>query len=460
VKQVFEMRNDVIAVVQKIVSTGKHGAFAVATADVLEGSIAFSLESTVWQEQSYPEAGEMVYLTNLRKKRAGWRAKKGRYYNPSDEQTENRKEQDMLKKAKVFIEGVRGKLFPTDDDKVWKQWVDYKQRETRDLAGLLVSDVRDSFKRRAIFLLLVPSAYLNSIYWTEKIGKFYQDVDFLKTLTPNLLGYAADLIIEFYAMLKPMHCGRPKHYAQGGSGITIYTSVYEKYHDALYFYNKCILLLLTLLPEEQCERIFPLYSLLDISTYSSMDDSSGYNPFQNLLYGKVDEKWKRQADATMRQIIRDELEGKTKPREEWEDALRCYASTIELQLYGEKMSYGIDLFADQIQFLVSKEHYGHDLINSWKIPRIYQLLSADIYKEIRYRVASFVIFGNKNEFTVWSEETLQTAEIMLNEFGQDDQELAQRIQLAIDEGKKRLAERQNEQVVAKQTEDDIMNQMK
>jgi hypothetical protein len=460
VKQVFEMRNDVIAVVQKIVSKGKHGAFVVAKADKLEGSITFSLESTVWQEQSYPEAGEMVYLTNLRKKRAGWRAKKGRYYNPSDEQIENRKEQDMLKKAKAFIEGVRGKWFPTDDDKVWKQWVDYKRRETRDLAGLLTSDVRDSFKRRAIFLLLVPSAELNSIYWTEGVGKFYQGLDFLKTLTPDLLGYATDLIIEFYTMLKPMHCERPKQFAQGGRGITIFMSVPDKYHDALLFYNNSVLLLLTLLPEKRCEQVFILFSLRDISTYANMDDSSGYNPFQNLLYSKVEERWKRQADATMRQIIRDELEGKTNPREEWEGALQFYASTIELQLYGEKMSYGIDLFADQIQFLVSKEHYGHGLINPWKIPRIYQILSADIYKEIRYRVASFVIFGNKNEFTVWSEDTLQIAGMMLNEFGQDDQELAQRIQLAIDEGKKRLVERQNEQVVAKQTEDDIMNQMK
>lgn len=456
----FEIRDGIIAVVQKIVPDGKHGAFAVATADVFKGSITFSLESTVWQEQGYPEVGEIVYLTNLRKKRAGWRAKKGRYYNPSDEQTENRKEQDMLKKAKVFVEGLRNRWFPTGDDKIWQQWVDYKSREASDLSGLLASDVRDSFKRRAIFLLLVPSADLNLIHWKEEVGKFYQGLGFLKTLTPDLLGYATDLIVEFYTMLKPMHCDRPEHYAHGGGGITICMSVYSKYHDALYFYNNCILLLLNLLPEDRCEQIFPLYSLLDISTYSGMDDSSGYNFFQNLLYSKVDERWKRQADATMRKIIRDELEGKAKPREEWEDALRCYASAIEFQLYGEKVSYGIDLLADQIQFLVSKEHYGHGLINPWKIPRIYELLSADIYREIRYRVARFVIFGNLMEFAVWSEEDLQIAEIILDEFGQDDQELAQQIQLAVDEGKKRLVENQQEAVVLKQTEDDIINQMR
>lgn len=456
----IEAKNEVVAVIQKVVPDGKHGAFAVATASAFEGSITFSLEPTVWQEQGYPEAGEMVYLTNLRKKRAGWRAKKGRYYNPSDEQTENRKEQDMLKRAKIFVEGLRNKWFPTGDDKVWKQWVDYKRRETRDLVELLTSDVRDSFKKRAIFLLLVPSEDFNPIYWTEKVGKFYQSLDFLKTLSSDLLGYTTGFIIEFSTMLKPMHCDKPKNYSQGGDGITIFMSIPDKYHDALSFYNRCILLLLTLLPERQCERIFPLFSLRDISTYCGMEDASGYSPFQNLLYSNADEKWKRKADMMMQIIIQEEVSEKTKPREEWENALKCYAYTIGLQLYSDKLHYGADLLADQVQFLVAKEHYGQDLIDTWKVPRIFQLLSADIWKEIRYRVARFVIFGNKSEFCVWDDDTLQAAKVMLEEFGQDDQELAERIQAAIEEGKKRLNERQQEQAIAKQTENDIMSQMR
>jgi len=215
-----------------------------------------------------------------------------------------------------------------------------------------------------------------------------------------------------------------------------------------------------MLSEEQCERIFPLFSLLDISTYSNMEDASGYNPFQNLLYSKVDEKWKRRADSKMRQIINDELAGRTKPREEWENAMRCYAYIIKLQLYSEDLPYAVDLFADQIQFLVSKEHYGNKLIDDWKVARIFQVLSADIYKEVRYRVARFVVSGNKDEFKVWNEEALQGAKMMLCEFGQDDKELARKIQSAIDEGKKRSVERQGEQSVAKKVEDDIMSQMR
>lgn len=83
------------AVVQKIVPKGRHGPFSVATSDQVERSVTFSLEPTVWEEKEWPEEGMMVFLGKLRKKRAGWRAKQGRFWKPSDEQlqqTERSKE--------------------------------------------------------------------------------------------------------------------------------------------------------------------------------------------------------------------------------------------------------------------------------------------------------------------------------------------------------------------------------
>jgi len=79
------------AVVQKVLPNGKHGPFAVASSDGLRGSITFSLESNVWQEDEWPEEGMFVFLGKLRQKRAGWRAKQGRFWKPSDEQTERSK---------------------------------------------------------------------------------------------------------------------------------------------------------------------------------------------------------------------------------------------------------------------------------------------------------------------------------------------------------------------------------
>ncbi|MDP1619744.1 MAG: hypothetical protein Q8M12_01965, partial [bacterium] len=147
------MEKSIKAIVEKIFTAGPHGPYAIATAQGFTGSITFSLEPNVWQEQECPESGEVVFLCELREKRQGWRAKKGRYWIPSDEQTAM--EEDMLKKLEVFIEGLKNKWFPTGDDKMWKQWVDYKRRGTRDLRDLLRSDVNDSFKRRSLFLLIV-----------------------------------------------------------------------------------------------------------------------------------------------------------------------------------------------------------------------------------------------------------------------------------------------------------------
>lgn len=78
------------AVVEKIIRGGKHGPYAVARTDEI-GSITFSLDGNVWQEKYWPEPGMYVMLSQVRKKRAGWRAQYGRFIEPSDDQqTSNR----------------------------------------------------------------------------------------------------------------------------------------------------------------------------------------------------------------------------------------------------------------------------------------------------------------------------------------------------------------------------------
>jgi len=73
------------ALVEKIFNTGPHGPYAVARNDVLH-SVTFSLTPDVWQEKDYPDAGLYVILSQIRRTRAGWRAKSARYLTPSDEQ--------------------------------------------------------------------------------------------------------------------------------------------------------------------------------------------------------------------------------------------------------------------------------------------------------------------------------------------------------------------------------------
>lgn len=77
--------DEYIAIVQKVLA-GKHGAYAVALSDKL-GLITFSLHDHVWKEKDMPEEGIYVVLSDLRRKRAGWRANSARFQRPSDQQS-------------------------------------------------------------------------------------------------------------------------------------------------------------------------------------------------------------------------------------------------------------------------------------------------------------------------------------------------------------------------------------
>lgn len=73
-----------VAIVEKTVCNGKHGSYAIARSSEL-GSVTFSLDRKVWSETDEPERGVFVILSDVRKKRAGWRAMSARYERPADE---------------------------------------------------------------------------------------------------------------------------------------------------------------------------------------------------------------------------------------------------------------------------------------------------------------------------------------------------------------------------------------
>ncbi|MSU54417.1 MAG: hypothetical protein EXS48_01065 [Candidatus Staskawiczbacteria bacterium] len=84
------------AIVQAVIKNGDHGPYAKATSDQLAKeigakqtiAITFSLDEKTWKEDEWPETGTYVVLSKVRKKRAGWRAQIGRFFKPSDEQTQ------------------------------------------------------------------------------------------------------------------------------------------------------------------------------------------------------------------------------------------------------------------------------------------------------------------------------------------------------------------------------------
>ena len=75
-----------LAIIEKVIPEGHRGPYAVAKSTEL-GSVTFSLKSPVWTEKERPEPGTYVILTNILRKRGGWRANSGRFFKPSDQQS-------------------------------------------------------------------------------------------------------------------------------------------------------------------------------------------------------------------------------------------------------------------------------------------------------------------------------------------------------------------------------------
>lgn len=78
-----------VGVVEKVVAVGRNGPYAVVRDQEL-GVITFLLSPPVWNENDSPEPGTFVVLSQIRKRRAGWRAMSGRFMQPSDEQVEKK----------------------------------------------------------------------------------------------------------------------------------------------------------------------------------------------------------------------------------------------------------------------------------------------------------------------------------------------------------------------------------
>ena len=77
------------AIVERIIK-GQHGRFIVTRTKGFAGSVTFSLENGVWQEDEDPEPGTYVILSDIRKKRGRsgydqWRSYKARFFRPGDD---------------------------------------------------------------------------------------------------------------------------------------------------------------------------------------------------------------------------------------------------------------------------------------------------------------------------------------------------------------------------------------
>lgn len=359
----------------------------------------------------------------------------------------------------AWLKRIKSTWMPTADDKAWNAWVKFKPRDRADLNRLLNEDgVRDSIKARALFLLLAPEASLVPFHWGEQaepvVGKFTRAGANLSGLSSGLQQYAAELIIQFVDLLRPMHNPIPDSKCISAQGMAVYWQEPSRYHEALSFYNARIPGLLGNLPEDMANALFERFSLYDVSTFWNMDEASGLGPFADLLRDpSVDERWKHKADTRVRQQILAEQRGEMQPRQEWEGALSCYVDMLRTMLYCERLDYPGDFFASQIAFLLSDElgDAKTHTLDDYLLPRLFRKLEGDSYRELRYRISRSVVYREQNPFTVYSDETVVAAHQMLAEFGEEDAELRQRLsdQLSLYELRQKEAEqRKHEQAMA------------
>ncbi len=81
------------AVVDKIIPEGRHGPYCVSRCEKLDNIVVtFSLKLPVWPEKTWPEPGTYVVLSEIRKKRAGWRAESARFMRPEDKKSQKNTE--------------------------------------------------------------------------------------------------------------------------------------------------------------------------------------------------------------------------------------------------------------------------------------------------------------------------------------------------------------------------------
>lgn len=367
----------------------------------------------------------------------------------------------------VFVQRLLTEWFPSTEDALWKEWVDVVSRgERSDIVSLLGSDVRDSFKRRALFLFVVPSREFNPLYWRGNIRLYSWGEEFLRVLhvlSSELLSYCAEVVRHFCLELRRGFCDRSKLITEEFPSVTILYNVSDKWHDVLRAYNDLILELLALLPQEEGEKLFPFYSLRDISVFSSMEDASGYFPFERLLRSTgIAEHWKIRADSVMREIIRREVDGELQPREEWENALHCYSGIVNRFVWDETSPYPVGLFEDQMRFLAERHTAEQPLIEGWKLPKLLVALSGSD-KELRHKIVRMLVIERKKDgwgrFSVNGKDDAEAVCQMIQEFNDDDELVAQ-LRSLIEEFNAELAEDERERVEEKNRKDAILAKMR
>lgn len=348
-----------------------------------------------------------------------------------------------VRKAMTKIFGVSDHDI-SEQNEVWDSWVEQKGYDTHGIRELITDDVRDVFKARAIAILLAPKSDFVPFTWHQSVPNDYGggSGDFkFAALSPQLQAFV-EAILEISTDVIPA------------------LNTESDSRKAKLFYNCYLLEVLGFLQEDNpvATRLFERYQVIDPAY------ATGYSPFCSVLSEEIPEKWKKLADDKMRELIRAEQEDCTQPHKEEGKILRNYVNNIEACSFAETFPYDVGLYASQLDFLLGLPNIGGwEIIRSYHLTKILTKLNDEGHKELRHRLARHVMLtdhGEDGAFRVYNDETYAAAVALLEEFGNEDLELGNRLRKAIAEREERMSERRDAARKLREKLDAVMARMR
>ncbi len=324
---------------------------------------------------------------------------------------------------------------PQEVDQTWNAWLN-EGRSSTSLRELLSSSAREEFKARAIAVLLIPDFRLlpfqsRFVFESESPNYLNMFAFSAESCPAPLRLFAAEVLYECVKFV--VEDGR------------------TDFIQALTGYNELILQFLAFLPEksELAVKLFSYFRINDVKEYRIQDERTGYRPFGALLSNtRVHEKWKRLADEQMREHVTAELTGQAKPRVEWEEALPLYVAHVYTANGGQILLYSDELFASQLDWLLSLPDIDRQATPIFSSEEAHKLMRRLLFRGnnrvLCHRLVRHVVLhrgtdGNPT-FSVNHGGDRTFAENILDEFGDQDPELHDRLPDLLESYKTRCQE--------------------
>lgn len=300
-------------------------------------------------------------------------------------------------------------IFDPKDDHVWREWVDLQRPNYCDLKFFILCHVRSGFKARALVPFLYPPGTDPPIYWKSGSYLGIGDIDLrIGALSPEILMFTADLICAFLD--------------QYGDGMGNATRHYRGYMIQLFE-----------LPIGLAHN--ELFKRYDLG--GSVIGENDYRGFGLLMRSRAPASYKLAADVLMRAIVQAELSQANTSSPPTEYDLRALERYIDTLLQRTDSVNDRDDLAEQARFLFGLDVGRWQIVSDARVPKLLKFFNRNDHRDIRRAIARSVTCAD-DPFCVFSPETLEAAEQMLAEFGDEEPSVARHLEAELEERRGRV----------------------